>query len=342
MEGDPTPTLKLPDQQMLLKQIASMIPTNVSLVSELSYILGISTDSAYRRIRGETELSFSEIVTLCQHYKISFDSIIASNVKVVSFMYNEYNESLESFENYFVGLGEEMDLIRTASVDHRHITFIGPGMPVWHFLNSSTLGAFKMFYWIKSMNLPDNAYKKFDAEELDEGLIQAGKDIFLSYMQIPSTEIWTDSSVQGTLNQIRFCWDTGIFTSKEAALTVCQELHTLLDSIEQQAAAGYKFLPGEGEVKKGEAFRLFYSELEDENMCIHVELGDMHAIYHGHWNHRFLKTTNQQYGETSKRWYQNLEKKSTQISITSESVRYRFFKRGHDKLSELEEHIQKS
>ena len=328
-----------PDQQRLLEQIATLIPKNVSLVAVLADILDISHDSAYRRIRGETELSFSETLTLCNHFQITFDSLISTDVNVVSFIYNDYTESLESFHSYFIGLGDEMDQIRMASVENKHITFLGPGIPVLHFFNSPHLGAFKIYYWIKSMNLPDARYKKFNISSIDEAFIETGQRIYENYMHIPSTEIWTDYSMIGVMNQIRFCWDTGVFESADDAMNVCNELQELLTTIKEQAEHGEKFIRTEDEETKGALFNLYYSELEDENTCIHVELDDFNTVYLGHLNHRFIKTSNKAYCATTKGWYKNLEKKSTLISQTSESVRYQFFKRGFDKLSELEDHI---
>ncbi len=323
----------------MLDQVAALIPQNVSLVNQLADILDISHDSAYRRIRGETELSFSETITLCNHYHITFDSLISTDVNVVSFIYNDYSKSLESLKNYFVGLRHEMDQIRSAPAQKKHITFLGPGIPVLHFFNSPNLGAFKIFYWIKSMDLADPRYKKFSTSNIDPVLIEAGQRIHDNYMHIPSTEIWTDYTMIGVMNQIRFCWDTGIFETKESAINVAEELKLLLETIQEQAEHGQKFVKTEDQMIKGAEFNLYYSELEDENTCIHVELDDFSTVYLGHLNHRFIKTSNKNYCKTTQEWYRSLEKKSILISRTSESARFQFFKRGFSQLNKLIDHI---
>ncbi len=340
--GDPTsPTGNFPDQKRLLDQVAALIPENVSLVSQLADILDISNDSAYRRIRGETELSFSETITLCNHYHITFDSLISTDVNVVSFVYNNYSKTLESLESYFLGLGDELDQIKSATAENKHITFLGPGIPVLHFFNSPNLGAFKIFYWIKSMELNDNRFKKFSASTIDDLLLDTGKRIYNNYMHIPSTEIWTDYTMIGIMNQVRFCWDAGIFEDREIAINVCTELKVLLETIQNQAEHGKKLIQTEDELVEGAEFNLYYSELEDENTCIHVELDDFSTVYLGHLNHRFIKTSNKDYCKTTKDWYKNLEKKSMLISRASETARFQFFKRGFDQLDLLMEHISR-
>ncbi len=334
------PVTTYPDQQRLLEQIASMLPPNISLVNELADLLDISTDSAYRRIRGETELSFSETVTLCNRFHITFDSLVESDVNVVNFVYHDYKESLESFTSYFEGLCQELEQIRYAGVETKHMTFIGPGVPVLHFFHAPMLGPFKIFYWIKSMNLPDASFKSFNRDVMDSEIIELGKKVFEHYMHIPSTEIWTDSSVLGVIHQIRFCWDTGLFRSQEDALQICQEFRELLESIELEAEQGQKFVQRENGKEQGAAYHMYYSELEDENTCVHVQVGEQHAVYLGHLNHRYIKTTNESYAHTTQKWYEQLKKKSLLISASSASTRYQFFKRGHDHLKGVERHIK--
>ena len=47
-----------------------------NFAQELSQLLGVNVDAAYRRLRGVTQLTFDEINKMCKHYSVSFDSII--------------------------------------------------------------------------------------------------------------------------------------------------------------------------------------------------------------------------------------------------------------------------
>ena len=89
-------------QSALLARIEAMRPKNISIVNELAEVLDVSTDSVYRRMRGETHLSIIETAILCNHYKISFDSLAFDQLQMVSFTYDDYSQTLESFINFFV------------------------------------------------------------------------------------------------------------------------------------------------------------------------------------------------------------------------------------------------
>jgi hypothetical protein len=87
-------------QDNFLKRIKSALPANVSFVDELADILGLSNDSAYRRLRGETPLNIEEISTLCARYKVSFDADMRPDSGKVYFEYNTLNNQEDHFQRY--------------------------------------------------------------------------------------------------------------------------------------------------------------------------------------------------------------------------------------------------
>ena len=63
-------------QKTIFKEITKKLTGHQQLVDVVSEVLGKSSDSAYRRIRGEKELTLSESVKLCFHFDISLDSML--------------------------------------------------------------------------------------------------------------------------------------------------------------------------------------------------------------------------------------------------------------------------
>jgi len=55
-------------QSLLFQQIKEKTHPHLSLVDEISELLEISYDSAYRRIRGEKALSMGELSKVSQHF----------------------------------------------------------------------------------------------------------------------------------------------------------------------------------------------------------------------------------------------------------------------------------
>ena len=64
-----------------------MLPTHITMVDAVSDILHVSSDSAYRRIRGETPLVLGEVRQLCNHFNLSLDQLL--NVKTGSVLFQD-------------------------------------------------------------------------------------------------------------------------------------------------------------------------------------------------------------------------------------------------------------
>jgi len=56
-------------QQQLFQLIKTKLPTDASVADEVAKLLNISSDSAYRRIRAEKQITFEELYTLATQFK---------------------------------------------------------------------------------------------------------------------------------------------------------------------------------------------------------------------------------------------------------------------------------
>jgi len=119
-------------QKRLFEIIKSKINVDKYRLSDfIEELLNVSTDSAYRRIRGETELSFSELQKICGNYNLSMDNILnyKSNHSVL-FHYTAVDFSNQvSYINYYniilytTSISNNRDGIATFSGGLRYILF---------------------------------------------------------------------------------------------------------------------------------------------------------------------------------------------------------------------------
>ncbi len=318
-------------QNEFFKHLESIIPPNTSMVNELTDVLELSMDSAYRRLRGETKLTFDEIVKLCNHYRISFDSFLKDNGNV-SFRYSVLQDGFTSFKDYLKSLHKDLLMIKQSS--ERQIVYACEDIPIFHNFNFPEIAAFKMFYWMKSiMNVPELDGKKFSLNSVDQELMDYGKEIFLVYSRIPSTEIWTDTTIESTLKQISFYWESGMFAGTNDAIAVCYALKREVEHVQRIAEAGYKDV-GINSEKTG-SYSLYISDLEITNNTVLVSLANLKLVYLGHLTFNTMATSNRIYAEETERWLNNLIKKSTLISGVSEKIRYQFFTQAITYIDEL-------
>ena len=323
-------------QISFLNRIKNLIPETVSLSDTLSELLEISTDSAYRRLRGETMLDINEIQILCSRFHISFDSFL-NNPGNISFNYEGMSGS-KGFENYLTAILNDMIFIESAA--NKQIIYSAVDVPIFHHFNYPELSAFKMFYWMKAVvNEPTLNDKKFSPMHISVEFAELGKKIYEVYCKIPSIEIWTDETINSLIKQIEFYWDSGNFASKEDALIVCEKAKEEIETLHLQAERSSK-KPALTSAEPD--FTLFHSQIEIGNNCIFTKKDDYESVYLSVHTFNKVKTSEFAFVADTKLWLENLIRKSTQISGVSQIYRYKFFKKASDKLDKLIEKISET
>ena len=87
-------------QQQLFLAIKSKLPRDASVADELAGLLDISTDSAYRRMRGEKTITFEELYTIATHYRISLDQLMNIDNGTIMFQGQFLDKNNFRFEEY--------------------------------------------------------------------------------------------------------------------------------------------------------------------------------------------------------------------------------------------------
>jgi len=308
-------------QHVFIKHLKSIVPSNVSLVDDLADILNISVDSAYRRLRGETELSLDETYKICKHYRISADTIFSNQSNSVTCNYIKLTDSEANFEAYLTGLQKQLKQI--AKTENAKIIYAAEEVPIFHSFFSEKLAVFKLFYWQRSvLNISNYQTKKFDWDVIPKRQLELAKDIHNLYLKTSSLEIWTIDTIQTTVKQIEYYFESGAFKEKEDAISVLNELKTMAQSINQYAEFETKNPKNN---KLISSFNLYNSDLVIGTNCIHVEIEGGPYSYISFNTLNSLTTNNQQFCEEIEHWMKNLIKKSTLISGVAEKQRFQFF-----------------
>jgi len=318
-----------------LNRIKDIIPDSVSFTDELAEVLQLSTDSVYRRLRGETLLNVNEIYQLCTHYRISFD-LFTHQAKNIAFHYDDL-KTPAGFHTYLSTIYNDMKQI--AGAKDKQIIYAAIDVPIFHHFKYPELSAFKMFYWMKAVvGLPSLDGKKFSVSHVSPEFAKLGKKIYEIYQNIPSAEIWTDETINSLIKQIEFYWDAGYFETQDDALTVCLQAREEIETLNKQAEQSNK----KENLSEDGSFMLYHSHIEIGSNCIFTKKGDIESVYLSVHTFNKIVTGNPGFVEDSKAWLENLIKKSDLISGVSQVSRYQFFKRASEKLNRLFEKISES
>jgi len=327
-------------QLILMQRLKDALPDNISLVDELADLLQVSNDSAYRRMRGETQLSIEEISSICKHFKLSFDAFInSSDDGLVSFKYNKMDGNPEAFTSYFRSIMNDLDKIM--HFEDKEVIFAAEDIPVFHHFARPELTAFKMFYWKKSiLNAKEFEDKKYDPSFIDEELMQVAEKIYQQYSKVSSIEIWSDDTANSTIKQIEFYWEAGIFKTKEDALRICDQVSQMLERIKRQAELNVKLDKDDKPTSAESNYALYHSDVMIGNNCVMVTTGGVKATYLSYHTFNTILTTNAGFCNETDQWLKTLIRKSNLISGVAEKQRYRYFKKIEDTMKKLRDKIE--
>ena len=325
-------------QGVLINKIKSTLPANISLADELADLLEISSDSAYRRIRGETAFTIHEIATICEHFKFSFDSLMPLQQGLVNFNYNEVN----TYSDYFRYLTEIRDeLARFIRIPERHITYAAVDVPVFHYFAFPEYLHFKMFYWLRSVaNDPEYSGKKYAVSDINQELTDICRELADLYAAIDSTEIWSESILSSVLKQVMYYWQTGVFASREDALHLVDSVKKTIQKVQRDSEMNMKLRSNGLTHDLTPNFQLFSSDIEIGNNFILVSLGQMKILYMSFHTFNKMFTTNQPFNTLTEKWMSNLIRQANLISGVGEKQRFRFFQTLYNQLDDLTHTIQ--
>jgi hypothetical protein len=311
-------------QQLLFQQIKSKIPENLSFVHEVSELLEISYDSAYRRIRGEKELSMEELYRLGSRFGISLDALLGIDSKNV--LFNKL-VVLPGESNIKLWLSKILDDIRMIhQAGEKEIIYAAKDPPIFHYFQFPEIAAFKFFFWEKTLfDFPEFKDKLFRLDDLDTETIEIGNNILRIATKIPTTEIWNQDTFRILLRQIEYYLVSGYFEKKEDARALVDILEKWLKHIQKEAEQGFKYIYGQSPEGIENSFILYENEVVLNDNTIHVKIGEHVATYLTFNVISLLITRDPEFCHSIEKFLRGLMKKSNLISLTGEKERNRFF-----------------
>ena len=326
-------------QQNFFQLIRDKLPAHVSLPDEIEEVLGISTDSAYRRIRGEKELSFGELQKLCAHYAVSADMVMNTTMQQeVVFRYRPLNPDTFNLKDYIKLAYETVKAI--ADQPDARMIYAAKDMPVFHFFLCDEIASFKTFVWQKTLlNFPEFETRDFAIAEADQELLSYGRRFSALYHRFPSIELWNEETINSTLRQIEFYCESNLFRHPEEALLLVDKLEEYLGHIRKQASLGLKFPMGMEPGPDSAELKMYNNEVVLSDNTILAEMGDKKVTFLTHNAINFLTTHNDAFSDTTLEWFNNLARKSSLISTVSEKQRNQFFNNLMARLKKLREKV---
>lgn len=318
-------------QILLFQQIKEKLPPHLSLVDELSELLGISYDSSYRRIRSEKALSMSELSKVSQHFGISIDDLFNLKSSNVVFKHVHFCPPDVGVKQLLKNILN--DLKRIHSSRHGKLIYAAKDPPIFQYFQFPEIAAFKMFFWEKTLfQFPQHTNNKFAIKDYDDEVKSIGEQVLTASLKIPTIEIWNEDTFNITFKQIEHYWVSGLFENKEDIRILCDKMYVWIEHIKSQAELGFKYLYGTDPQGVENSYQFYENEVVLNDNTVYVETEHFTATYITYNVLSLLVNTDKAFCAGVKKFLKGILKESILISSVNAKERNRFFNRLLEKI----------
>lgn len=301
--------------QAFLTDFVEALSTAQNPAAILAAELQISLQSAYRKLKGESELTANEYFKLLNYLQqVKYNG--QQPEQLFEFSYN-------SGEQAALQLHELLkQMLHTASA--KKITamhYVANDVSLLQLLQIKELAQFKMHYLLHTVYSKEHSQPvPFNFETVNElnPFETVARQLVLEYQKVPETVIIGPHAFQHLLYQIHYYFQAGFIATKEVALELLQKVDVLLNHLLKQAQLQQKFLPNQDSSPTGVGFQLYFNRLMNVNNVVLLDSAPAkHSIIITH-GLNFLHSTNTSYYNKQLIWVKNLLHKSQLISGGSE------------------------
>ena len=318
-------------QVRLFDIIQKELPANALLVEKVCEVLKIGIDAAYRRMRGSKPLSLEEAVTLCDYFGVSFENQLAHKEKMKFAFVPSELENLNSYVAYAKELAKITD--KANLLPDCEIMLSAADIPAFHYTGYHEMTMFQLFSWHKNMYDYFGTYEDFCQQYNNEDAIEYCAKINANYQQIPSTEIWTENTIDSMIKLITYHVEMEHFNDKKIPLTIAGQLFELINKLQEWIKNGEK-----GEKKT--PYKFFVNDIDIGNTLLLLDNDHQKRCVIRLFTINGLNINDERFCQKASNWLASLIKRSTLISGIATTERPKFITSQKQKIKNLKHFIE--
>ncbi len=315
-------------QTIFFERIKEKLDPNLSLVHEVSEKLGISYDSAYRRLRGEKKLYLDEAAILSKHFGVSINELL--NHQTNLFIFKSYHVEPENFNclSWLDFILFNLQKINQAS--EKQIIYAAKDPPIFQYLQFPEVVSFKFFFWEKTLfHSKEVTDKKFKVGDISDDIKERCNLITAQSLKIPTIEIWNEDTFKILLRQIEYYWVSDYFESKEDLTILLETIEQWLLHNQKEAELGLRFPYGSTPKGIEGSYVLYENEIVINDNTIIISLGNKCYTYFTYNVLGLLCSDNTVFCRGVSNFHKTIMSKSNLISSVGEKERNKFFNKLH-------------
>ena len=307
--------------KVLIEEIQKNIPKGENVVKYLTWKLGISKESAYRRMRGVVPFPLEEIQELALDLNFSVDDIIKKETPKVAKNEENKDDLLLAHILFYQNFTDIISYTNQRSIVYSSNRIILPFIIEYDAL-------FDLFFFSQiHRNQIFNGVRSFSELPVSKEIQAIRKSILDHFPSFGQREyILGRDLFSGIARRIQYFRRLKLISEKEVE-TLKQELSQLLQKMEMEMETGHN--------EKGEECSYYFSWLDVETNAICVDCGDKLIALCWCFGIPSLHNNSQNYANLE--WIESQKKYTILISQSSEFVRSEFIERQRSFIESISE-----
>ncbi|OYU80435.1 MAG: hypothetical protein CFE23_09265 [Flavobacterium sp. BFFFF1] len=309
-------------QQKLLKAIRKQIGKSDSINDVVATVLNISYDAAHRRVSGKSKFSIDEAVMLCRQFRISMDHVFEGDNKVLV----EKTKEIATFGDLELYFEQSSGYLKQyIGKPGATLYYSAKDIPLFYTIGGTLLSKFKLYVWMNLL-IGKEQQEPFEKFVLPVSLLSYSSQLKTVYDAVAVSEIWNDTTINSTLQQILYFSESGLLSMKNA-LELYEEMRQLMSSIEQKSA------------ENNPDFHLYYNELLILNNNVLVSETEKMSLFIPYTMLGYFITEDQNTCKNAGAYFLHQIKNSKSLNLSGTRDRKIFFNRAYKKIDYYAERL---
>ena len=303
------------NQDVLLKAIRQKTGAAASVIDTIATILNISYDAAHRRVSQKSKFSIEETIALCRHFGLSMDVLFNDGKKVIVEKTSEIR-TMADMGRYFKESAEKL----TDYLDkpHARMFYSAKDIPLFYTIGGTLLSKFKLYVWLNLLAGTQNQ-ERFEAFTVDQSLLAHSTKLKAVYDHVEVNEIWNDTTINSTLQQIYYFYQSWLL-SLPSALLLGDDLKKILQTAEDRCCNG------------SNNFHLYYNELLILNNNVLVSSPQQQSLFVPYTMLGYFITQDVATCNNAADYFKHQVKNSKSLNESGTRDRKLFFNKAHQKV----------
>jgi hypothetical protein len=303
------------NQDKLLKAIRHRLDASTSIIDAVATVLSISYDAAHRRVSQKSKFSIEEAITLCRHYGLSMDGLFSGEKKVIVEKTAEIR-TMADMAGYFKHSAENISSF--LQYPGAKMYYSAKDIPLFYTIGGTLLSKFKLYVWLNLLAGTQNQ-EAFEHFTVDASLMQHSAKLKSVYENVEVHEIWNDTTINSTLQQVYYFFQSGLLSLPNAIL-LCADLKAILQTAEDRCCNG-----------QGN-FNLYYNELLILNNNVLLSAPQQQSLFVPYTMLGYFITDDADTCTNALSFFKHQVKNSKLLNLSGTRDRKVFFNRAHQKV----------